>query len=577
MLASPSPPPSPAAAQPARQPFMIAAFVNKSGQRNLDFMQGGLPALIAERLEMAPALRFVGRSAMIERGSIDDALSRAAVAGARWVVSGQFEKRHDWKIAVSVEIYDVSAPSVIAGTSRAPAGRGQAVGNKEEVARTALRAALEALDSAEVTPAPSDAQRAAIVAPFARDPYAFVLYGRGVSAYVGIDGYGASVDRAERNLVRALVIDPKVPEIRRYLGLLQLGAGRPGNARALWSYAVELRPTYTLALSGLAALDRTAGLPSARERYARVLELAPDDLDARRAYGELLSDAGALPEAEAQLQAVVKARPADVRARRALALVLASQQAGPALADELAEVVRLDPEDIDARFELAAAYNGPGVGKADLAVATYEEILRRRPRHPVALKLLGDLLRRRGEGERAAGYYERLRRLSPQDPRPLFLLGTAYVEAGKLGAAERMFTEAARFPGMLGDAYANLGAIAYKRGQVKEALWFLSRAAKRRPGKPGVRFNYALALEAAARHGDALAELEAATATAPDDAELWFFSGVVALRMGKTQDAEAHFRQAVRVEPGHEKARHNLALLESLRSPGAEGSFTLVK
>ncbi len=556
---------------PARQPVLVAAFVNQGGQRTLDFMRGGLPALIAERLAMAPALRFAGGPAMIERGSIDDTLVRAATAGARFVIGGAFEKRPDWKIAVSVDVYTV-------GGAKTAAAHGEAVGSKEDVARTALRAALDALDAAGVTPPVDDSQRVGIAAPFARDPYAFVLYGRGVAAFAGVDGYGVSADRAERNLTRALKIDPKVPEVRRYLGVIRLGAGKPAEARALWSAAVELRPTYTLAVAGLAALDRTAGLPSARERYARVLALDPDDVDARRAYGELLADAGALAEAQAALALVVKARPGDLRARRALALVLASQQAGAALAEDLSEVVRLDPEDIDARLELAAAYAAPGVGKTDDAIATYEEILRRRPRHAVALKLIGDLLRARGDGAQAAGYYERLRKLSPpDDPRPLFLLGAAYVDAGRLNAAERVYLDAARVAGVQPDAYSNLGAIAYRRGDVKQALWFLSRAAKRRPGKASVRFNYALALEAAERHVDAAAELIAAAGVAPDDAEIRFVSGVVALRMGNTKDAESHFREATRIDPRHEKARHNLALLESLHTPGAEGSFTLAK
>src|SRR5258708_21035259 len=137
--------------------------------------------------------------------------------------------------------------------------------------------------------------------------------------------------------------------------------------------------------------------------------------------------------------------------------------------------------------------------------------------------------------------------------------------------------DAARVAGVQPDAYSNLGAIAYRRGDVKQALWFLSRAAKRRPGKASVRFNYALALEAAERHVDAAAELIAAAGVAPDDAEIRFVSGVVALRMGNTKDAESHFREATRIDPRHEKARHNLALLESLHTPGAEGSFTLAK
>jgi Flp pilus assembly protein TadD len=342
----------------------------------------------------------------------------------------------------------------------------------------------------------------------------------------------------------------------------------------MWSSAIDLYPDYVAALAGLAALDRTAGSPAARERYARLLELDPDDLDARRSHGELLSEAGMLPEAQAELVRVIAAAPNDLRARRALALVLASRRAGAELAAELAEVVRLDPEDLDARLDLGAALTS--IGQIDPAIAVYEEVLRRRPRQAVVLKLVGDLYRGKGDSAKAVATYERLHRVAPDEPRSVFLLGSAYYQAGRLDAAERSFTEAARFPGMLGDAYGNLGAIAVRRGQVKEALWFLSRAAQRRPGKALVHYNYALALRAAERFSDALEELDAAVRIDPRDAEVQFLTGVVALRLGQLPKAEACFQQALRIDPAHRDARHNLALLESARGR-SESALSLEK
>src|SRR5262249_18793659 len=157
------------------------------------------------------------------------------------------------------------------------------------------------------------------------------------------------------------------------------------------------------------------------------------------------------------------------------ALVLAARHAGGELVSELEQVVKLDPEDLDARFDLGAAY--ASVGRNADAEATYDEILRRRPRHAAALKLAGDLARAGGDLKRAGACYSKLRWVSPTDPRPVFLLAAAQYDAGNLEAAERMFTEGARYPGMLGEAYSNLGAIALRKGHAREALWFLSRAA----------------------------------------------------------------------------------------------------
>jgi tetratricopeptide (TPR) repeat protein len=571
----------------ARARFSILPFANDGGPRTLDFLQAGLPALVAERLGRHPGLRLAGPEAIVERTRLDDALARAAATGLRYVVGGRFEKKPNWKIAVTVDVYTAGLPA-----NRV--GRGEAEGSKDEVAKSALVAAMEAFEQAGLA-TPADA-RARVLEPFARDSYAFVLYGRGVATYTGLDQpwdpmtgrpagrqlrrppqvgtLGANAERALKPLGKSLLIDPRVPETRRYVGLVHLGAGRPGHARAMWSYAVDVRPDYTAAVLGLAALDRTEGSAEALPRYARVLELDPDDLEARRTYGELLSEAGKLDEAETALSRVVAATPGDLRARRALALVLAARQAGGALAAELAEIVRLDPEDLEARLELGAAY--ASVGNVNAALETYEEVLRRRPKNAVALKIAADLYRGQGEPAKAATYYEKLRRMAPDDPRPVFLLGASYYAAGRLDAAERMFTDAERFPGMLGDAYSNLGAIAFRRGQLKEALWFLSRAAKRHPGKAGVRYNYALALSSATRLDDALREVTAAVTVAPDDAEIRFFSGVVALRMGRLADATAAFQQTLRIDPAHDDAKHNLALLESLRPASeSEASFTL--
>lgn len=554
----------------ARDRFVVVPFVNQSGQRSLDFLQAGLPVLLGERLARHPRLRFVGAPSYVEKVKLEEVVARAAAAGARWVVAGRYERRPDWKLQVTVELY---APGN--GNAGMPVAKAEAVGSRDDVAHVALTAAADAF--AAVGLAIDGASRAGLTARFGRDPYAFVLFGRGVAQFTGVGvapKAGTGAEPALKTLTRSLVIDPKVAETLHYLGIIHLAAGRPGHARAMWSSALELRPDYLAALSGLAALDRTAGLPAASERYARVLELDPDDVEARRAHGELLSDAGLVEEAQNELARVVAVAPNDLRARRALALVLASRHAGAELAAELGEIVRLDPEDLDARIDLGAALTS--IGKIDGAIAVYEEVLHRRPKHAAVLKLTGDLYRAKGDGAKAAALYERLHRVAPDDPRPVFLLGSAYYLAGRLDAAERMFTEAACYPGMLGDAYSNLGAIAVRRGQVKEALWFLSRAAQRRPGKAQVRYNYALALRAAQRFEDALGELDAAVKIDPKDAELRFVSGVVALRLGRASEAEAHFQEALRIDPGHRDARHNLALLEAVRGR-SEGAYTFTK
>ncbi len=540
-----------------RETFVVEPFANVNGARSMDYLEIGAPALIAERFGQDAPLRFVGATSIFG--------ARPVGADPKWVVGGRFQRRPDWKIEVTVELRP-------AGTGGEPVSRKTGTGSRDDVAVVALqvaRAAFAALPGLDLPPS-----RPWMTAPFGRDPYAFVLYGRALAQYHGAGARARSAERAIEIFVRSLVIDPKVPETRRYLGIVHMEAGRPGHARALWASALEARPQYVAALAALAALDRAAGLPEARERYARLLELDPEDMDARRIHGELLSQVGEFDRAQVEFERVLAARPGDLRARRALALVLASRRAGKELVADLEEVVKLDPEDVDSRMDLGAAY--VSVGMMAEGAAIYEDVLRRRPRHTAALKLAGDLALGLGDLRRAAAHYDRLHRLAPADPRPLFILGAAYFRAGQLDAAERLFTEGAQLPGMLADGYANLGAIALRRGQTREALSYLGRAVKRRPDKAIVRYNHALALHTARRSADALNELRAAQILDPDDAGVRFLAGVVSLRLGLLHEAEANFREAARLDPHNEDARHNLAVLEPLVRP-SETSLSFVE
>ena len=238
--------------------------------------------------------------------------------------------------------------------------------------------------------------------------------------------------------------------------------------------------------------------PSARERYARVLELDPDDLDARRAYGELLSEAGLLDGGPGRARPRwSRATPDDLRARRALALVLASRHAGAELAAELAEVVRLDPEDLDARLELGAALTQRRARSTPPSPPMKRCCAGARST-PAVLKLAGRSLSDQGRSApRPPRYYERLHRMLPDDPRPVFLLGAPTTRPGG----------------------STPPSACSPRGRASRACWATptrtwapspSGAARSRrrsgssraprtgaPGKAGVRYNYALALRAA--------------------------------------------------------------------------------
>jgi Flp pilus assembly protein TadD len=547
------------AAATRREGFAVEPFTNVKHAGALHHLAYALPALIAERFAQTAPLRFAGR---------DELFSRTPPADAKWLVRGAFAAQSDGKVEITVEVVHAASPDEVVGhATRA--------GARDGLATIALDAAVAAFATVPGA-APTTEALAAARAPFHSDSYAFTLYGRALAAFHGGGGVTRPTPLGKSRAVRAiellrhsLRIDPSIPEARRFMAVALLETGEAAPARAMLTYALDVRPGYALALRTLAPLDRAAGLPIARDHYARLVDLDPDDLDARRAYGEMLLESGRLAEAQGQLEAVLAAAPDDVRARRHLITALSSRQQGRELVVQLEEALKRDPENLDARLDLGAAYLSLDLKPE--AAAVYDEVLRRRSRHPGALRLAADLARARGDLAKASTYYTRLRVLAPQDPRPVFLLAAAYAQAGDLDKAERLFTDGAQFPGMLGEAYSNLGAIALRRGDPRQALWFLNRAAKRRPGRIAVRYNHALALHALRRDADALDELHAAAAIEPEDPDVQFLSGVVAVRLGRLEEAKQSFATTVGLDPKRSDAAENLAWLEASRETG-EGS-----
>ncbi len=97
-----------------------------------------------------------------------------------------------------------------------------------------------------------------------------------------------------------------------------------------------------------------------------------------------------------------------------------------------------------------------------------------------------------------------------------------------------------------------------------------------------IRYNHALALHGLGRETEALDEVHAAAAAEPDDPDVQFVAGVVALKLGRTEEARQSFARAVAIDPHRSDAAHNLALLDaapqaappslSTEGPAADGA-----
>ncbi len=545
-------------------PYIVAPFENSSPVAALDWMSTALAVTLAEKLEAHPALRPVYGTGIVDGfGKAFDpekVAQRAHDLGAKWVFGGAFS-RPNWKSEMKVRLYAVveASDTVPLPTLRLAAE----VGSTGE--RTALLDQLDAnlFGVLQKMSWSADAESIAMMKRRpTKDLYAFTLFGRALNDYLGF-GVPRDLSKAEKSLKKVGLIDPKFAEAHRFLGRVFVDEGERARASSQYAYALDLKPGYYAALFGQARLFRADGNRArATELVEKALEARPWDIEAREMLGELLWEAAELDRAQAELLKVTAVQPRNLGARRTLALIYAAKGDTADLAAELERVQELAPEDLEVKLDLGSAYQR--IGDNERAISAYEEVVKRQPKNVQALKMLGDCYRRHKDPEKAIVAYQRARKLAPEDPRPYFLLGAAYQEAGDDVKAEAVFQDAQQFHRYIGEAWTNLGSLAFRRGDLSKANWYLSRAVVRAAGRPKAHFNYALVLSAKKERDRALDELKIASDLDPEDPEIPYLSGVILLRQGRLDEAKHAFEEALRRRPDHADAKHNLALLEDV-------------
>lgn len=189
---------------------------------------------------------------------------------------------------------------------------------------------------------------------------------------------------------------------------------------------------------------------------------------------------------------------------------------------------------------------------------------------------------------------EPLSREADADPQLFVMMGEAHEGLGDVAAAIANYEDAIRAAYTDPGAHLKLGTLLMKNGKTGRALTEFELAVKFNDRDPLARYNYGLALHelgredasreqfllardlaphdpryaeaagiALAGHDDAgaVAAFEDAAALGADDASFHNNFGLALEKVGRTGDAEAHFRTAVDKAPGTASYRFNLAAL----------------
>ncbi len=554
--------------------FAVMAFENRSGVRALDWMTAGVPFALGEKVEHQLRLEPAYDAWVVPAGAVvpatpDAVAAFAAARGARWVWTGWVE-RPEWKLRLAVSLWRVD------GGAATSVGERVAVSPQFGDVHRLIGDAIVELGRRGGLGV-GELQAEALRAPLTRDLYAFTLIGRGLAHHQGTVG-AVNDAAARRDLERAVLIEPTVAAAQRLVGeLWQLTATTPkqaARAAGKFAYAADLDRDYLPAVRATAVAAQAAGKQDvARELWDRIVRRRPWDLEARVRLGEALWATGDGDAAVRELERVVARAPDDLRARRMIALVHADHGDLARLVTQLEQIAARAPDDLDARVDLAAAY--AALGRWDDARAAYEEVIAARPTDVTVLKLLGDVERRRGDAAAAAAWYARMGKAAPDDPRPPFLGALAYLAAGDIDQARRTLLPAQNLVDHKGDAYAALGALQYLAGAYDEALWYLKRAARLEPHRPGVRAALARALLRKAQGAAALEQLAAARALGGVGSELAYLEGVARAQLGDDAGARDALRAATEAGAPAAEVRRVLVAIERDEAPVPEGAPAL--
>ena len=315
------------------------------------------------------------------------------------------------------------------------------------------------------------------------------------------------------------------PEVHNNLGRIHLRNGDLDAARQAFEQALALAPANAEALLNLAAIQRVNGqLGAAEHLVQRALQVDPNSIGALSQLAEIERDRGDLDEALRLFEEALAID--DSQPFLAMGYGDVLQRAGRYAAAERAfkSVLELEPDSFKARYNLGVTYGNQG--RADDAVAMYEEALAVAPEHPEAMLAHNNL-------------------------------GAVHLERGDIDAARQRFEAAVRASTGHFESRYNLALIYLDDGKVQDAIKLLEVAAARVPNHELVTVRLGMAYLRAMRGEDAFRSLLLVRRLYPGNWQAPLGLAVLNARAGRGEEAEQLLAQAL--ELGGDAARQQAA------------------
>jgi putative PEP-CTERM system TPR-repeat lipoprotein len=287
-------------------------------------------------------------------------------------------------------------------------------------------------------------------------------------------------------LQRAITAEPKNPDLRRILALVDLGEGARERAIAGLRAAIALGPADARADEALVmTLLGARQFGDAQAAAAAVTERLPRSSHAftLKAAVEIVQQQ--YDQARATLEHALKLDPANLDAVEALAQVDAAQQKPDSRRERLEAIVKHDVNHASAWIALAKL--DLALGRHAHSAASIRQALAAAPQSINALLLLADTQFRQGHYEDAVISARQAHNLHPDDTRAIAVLGEALLAKGDKEPALEMLAKLIKKQPDATSGYLRLAAAYLAVGDPVNARATALSALNRDPNDRGVR------------------------------------------------------------------------------------------
>ena len=411
------------------KPIAVLPFANVSADPDNEFFSDGLTEEIITDLSGVAGLRLISRNSSMQlKGILRPLRELGHELGVRYLLTGSVRKAGS-ALRITAQLVDAASDTPL-WAEKYSGTMDDVFDVQERVSRAivgALRVTLTAHEDARL-----GARRI-------RDPRAFELY---LQARDEMRRYGASLDRAQLLLQRAIDVEGDTPPLRALRAFMEFSRVRGGTqtdmrpldlaeseARAL----IGLMPDapYGHALLGFVGYER-GDLPGAARHLTTAMELDPTDADVMFFLCITLQAAGQIEPAQRLAQRFHEADPLSPFSG---AMLCCGEWFAGNIGrhvDKLEHGLAIDPQ--NAILTWALGYTYALMGRVDDAAARAEWMRANAPRLPYAAQLSALVDSAHGRRDAALEALARVD-LAPLDAHQTFHLAESYAMAGDSATA----------------------------------------------------------------------------------------------------------------------------------------------